>query len=151
MKASKALTVSVSFFRGRILWHFSLSKTNIAPATPDLEPILFPLWYWPIMNKHITQQDKVFETDFIGSRNPHPPPHIAHLLALSHIMPYKNYDYVLMLSLQNQLYSVDEGWALSYRYNYKHQAWLLELKRKSECWQYPGHFGLGRTELVMAN
>ena len=94
MKASKALNVSVSFFRGRILRHFSLSKTNIAPATPDLERILFPLWYWPVMNKHITQQqDKVFETDFIGSQTPPPPPHIAHLLALSHIyiykMPYK--------------------------------------------------------------
>ena len=82
MKASKALTVSVSVFRGRILWRFSLSKNNISPAAPDLELILFPLWYWPIMNAHTKQQqDKVFETDFIDSQKPDPP--FAHLLALS--------------------------------------------------------------------
>ena len=67
----KAPTVSVSVFRGRILWHFSLSKINISPAAPDLELILFPLWYWPIMNAHTKQQqDKGFETDFIDSQKP---------------------------------------------------------------------------------
>ena len=73
MKASKALTMIMPVFRGRIPWSFSLSKINIAPAAPDLELILFPLWYWPIMKTHTKQQDKVFETDFIGSQNPHPP------------------------------------------------------------------------------
>ena len=80
MKASKALTVSVSVFRGWILWHFSLSKNNISPAAPDLELILFPLWYWPIMNSHTKQQDKVFETDFNDSQKSDPP--FVHLLAL---------------------------------------------------------------------
>ena len=42
----------MSVFRGRISWHFSLSKNYISPAAPDLELILFPLWYWPIMNAH---------------------------------------------------------------------------------------------------
>ena len=84
MKASKALTVSVSVFRGWILWRFSLSKNNISPAAPDLELILFPLWYRPIMNAHTKQQqDKVFETDFIDSQKSDPP--FGHLLALSHI------------------------------------------------------------------
>ena len=74
MKASKALTVSVSIFRGRILWRFSLSKNNISPAAPDLELVLFPLWYWPIMNAHTKQQqDKVFETYFIDSQKSDPP------------------------------------------------------------------------------
>ena len=55
-------------FRGRISWRFSLSKNNISPAAPDLELILFPQWYWPIMNAHTKQQqDKVFETDFINT------------------------------------------------------------------------------------
>ena len=84
MKASKALTVSVSVFRGRISGRFSLSKNNISPAAPDLELILFPLWYWPIMNAHTKQQqDKVFEMDFIDCQKSDPP--FAHLLALSHI------------------------------------------------------------------
>ena len=84
MKESKALTVSVSIFRGRISWCFSLSKNNISPAASDLELILFPLWYWPIMNAHTKQQqDKVFETDFIDSQTLDPP--FVHLLALSHI------------------------------------------------------------------
>ena len=84
MKASKALTVSMSVFRGRIPWHFSLSEINISPAAPDLELILFPLWYWPIMNAHTEQQqDKVFEMDFIDSQKSDPP--FVHLLALSHI------------------------------------------------------------------
>ena len=70
MKASKALAVSVSVFRGRISWRFSLSKKNISPAAPDLELILFPLWYWPIMNAHTKQQqDKVFEMDFIDFKH----------------------------------------------------------------------------------
>ena len=61
--------MSVSIFRGQIPWHFSLSKNNISPAAPDLELILAPLWYWPIMNIHTKQQqDKVFETDFIDSQ-----------------------------------------------------------------------------------
>ena len=60
--------VSVSVFRGRIPWCFSLSKSNISPAAPDLEFILFPLWYWPIMNAHTKQQqDNEFETDFIDT------------------------------------------------------------------------------------
>ena len=60
MKESKALTMSVFIFRGQIPWHFSLSEINITPAAPDLELILFPLWYWPIMNAHTKQQeDKV--------------------------------------------------------------------------------------------
>ena len=58
IKASKALAVSVSIFRGRILWRFSLSKNNISPAASDLELILFPLWYWPVMNAHTKQQHK---------------------------------------------------------------------------------------------
>ena len=63
----------MSVFRGQIPWRFSISKINIAPAAPDLELILFPLWYWPIMNAHtMQQQDKMFETDFIGSQNPYP-------------------------------------------------------------------------------
>ena len=69
IKALKALTMSVSVFRGHILWLISLSKINIAPAAPDLEFILFPLWYWPTTNAHTKQQqDKVFETDFIESK-----------------------------------------------------------------------------------
>ena len=82
MKASKVLTVSVSIFRGWILWCFSFSKNNSSPAAPDLELILFPLWYWPIMNAHTKQQqDKVFEMDCIDSQKSNPP--FAHLLALS--------------------------------------------------------------------
>ena len=84
MKASKVLTVSVSVFRGRqFCGAVSLSKNNISPAAPDLELILFPLWYWPIM-KALTkqQQDKVFETDFTDSQKSEPP--FAHLLALNH-------------------------------------------------------------------
>ena len=84
MKALKALAMSVYIFRGRISWHFSRSKNNISPAAPDLELILFPLWYWQIMNTHTKQQqDKVFETDFIDSQKSDPP--FAHLLALSPI------------------------------------------------------------------
>jgi len=87
IKAPKALIVSVSIFRGWIPWRFSLSKINISPAAPDLELILFPLWYWPVMNAHTKQQqDKVFETDFTDSQKPNPP--CAHLLALSHIYIY---------------------------------------------------------------
>ena len=42
-------------------------------AAPDLELILFPLWYWLIMNAHTKQQqDKVFETDFIDSQKSDP-------------------------------------------------------------------------------
>ena len=88
MKASKALTVSVSVFRGWILWHFLLSKINISPAAPGLELILFPLWYWPIMNAHTKQQqDKVFEPDFIDTmtvKNPTP-----HLRTFWHEVIYK--------------------------------------------------------------
>ena len=84
MKALKAFTVSVSVFRSQILWLFSPFKINIAPAAPDLKFILFPLWYWPIMNAHAKQQqDKVFETDFIHSQKLNT--HDVHLLALSHI------------------------------------------------------------------
>ena len=87
MKALKALTMSVSVFRGRIPWHFSLSKNNISPAAPDLELILVPLWYWPIMNTHTKQQqDKAFETDFIDSQKSDPL--FVHLLALSHTHVY---------------------------------------------------------------
>ena len=83
MKVSKALTVSVSVFRGQISSHFSLSKNNISPAAPDLELILFPLLYWAIMNTHTKQQqDKMFETDSIDGQKSDPP--FAHLLALSH-------------------------------------------------------------------
>ena len=61
----------------------SLSKNNISPAAPDLELILFSLWYWPIMNTHTKQQqDKVFEMDFIDSQKSNPT--FAHLSALSH-------------------------------------------------------------------
>ena len=81
MKASKVLTVSVSIFRGQISWRFSLSKNIISPAAPDLELILFPLWYWPIMNAHTKQQqDKVFETDFIDGQKTDP-----HLYTFWHI------------------------------------------------------------------
>ena len=77
----KSTHVSMSVFRGRIPWCFSLSEINISPAAPDLELILFPLWYWPIMNTHThthththtKQQDKVFETDFLLTvKNPTP-------------------------------------------------------------------------------
>ena len=65
-------------FRGA--FHFQKKKS---PAAPDLELILFPLWYWPIMNAHTKQQqDKVFQKDFIDSQKSDPP--FAHLLALSH-------------------------------------------------------------------
>ena len=50
----------------------ALSKNNISPAAPDLELILFPLWYWPIMNTHTKQQDTVFETDFIDNQKSDP-------------------------------------------------------------------------------
>ena len=83
MKASKALTVSMSILRGRIWWRFSLSKINIAPAAP----CCFPFDTDQLSTHTKQQQDKVFETDFIGSQNP-PPPHDAHLLALSHIYIY---------------------------------------------------------------
>ena len=54
------------------------------PAAPDLELILFPLWYRPIMNAHTKQQqDKVFETEFIDSQKSDPP--FAHLLAQNYI------------------------------------------------------------------
>ena len=87
MKASKALTVSMSVFRGQIPWRFSLSK-NISPAAPDLELILFPLWYWAIMNTHTKQQqEKVFEMDFIDSQKSNPP--FVHILARSHIYSEK--------------------------------------------------------------
>ena len=77
--------MSMSVFRGWILWRFSLSKNNISPAASDLELILFPLWYWPIMNAYTKQQqDKVFQTDFIDSQKYDPP--FAHLLALSHFI-----------------------------------------------------------------
>ena len=82
MKASKALTVSMSVFRGQILWLFSPFKINIAPVAPDLEHILLPLWYWPIMNAHTKQQqDKVFEMDFTDSQKSDPP--FAHLLIVT--------------------------------------------------------------------
>ena len=69
----KALTVSMSVFRGWILWRFSLSKNKISPAAPDLELVLFLLWFWPIMNTHTKQQqDKLFETDFIDSQKSDP-------------------------------------------------------------------------------
>ena len=84
MKALKVLTVSMSIFRGQISWCFSLSKNNISPAAPDLELILFPQWYWPIMNTHTKQQqDKVFQTDFIDSQKSDPPPPFA----LAHNLP----------------------------------------------------------------
>ena len=73
------------FFRGLISWRFSLSKNNTSPTAPDLELVLFPLWYWPIMNTNTKQQqDKVFQTDFIDSQTSNPPS--AHLLALSHMV-----------------------------------------------------------------
>ena len=81
MKASKALTVSVSVFRGRISWRFSLSK-NISPAAPDLELILFPLWYWPIMKAHAQSNN---ETRSVWNSSQKSDPPFAHLLALSHI------------------------------------------------------------------
>ena len=66
---------------------FHFQKNNISPAAPDLELILFSLWYWPIMNAHTKQQqDKVFETDFIDSQKSDPS--FVHLLALSHIYIY---------------------------------------------------------------
>ena len=69
---------------------FHFQKNNISPAVPDLELILFPLWYWPIMHAHTKQQqDKVFETDFIDSQKSDPP--FAHLLALSHIYIHTNH------------------------------------------------------------
>ena len=79
MKASKALTVSMSVFQGlNFMALFTFKKKN-SPRAPDLELILFPLWYWPIMNTHSKQQqDKVFETDFIDSQKSNPPS--AHLL-----------------------------------------------------------------------
>ena len=78
MEASKVLTVSVSILRGRILWRFSLSKNIISPSASVLELILFPLWYWPIMNAHTKQQqDEVFQMDFIDSQKSDPPPPIC--------------------------------------------------------------------------
>ena len=63
---------------------FTFKNICIAPAASHLELVLFSLWYWPIMNAHTKQQqDKVFETDFIGSQKP--TPNDAHLLALSYI------------------------------------------------------------------
>ena len=51
----------------------ALSKINISPSAPDLELMFFPLWYWPIMNAHIKQQqDKALETDFIDSQKSTP-------------------------------------------------------------------------------
>ena len=84
MKASKALTMNMSFsgveFHGTFHFQFFFS-----PAAPDLELILFPLWYWPIMNAYTKQQqDKMFKTDFIDSRKSDPP--FAQLLSLSHIL-----------------------------------------------------------------
>ena len=77
----KVLTVSVSVFRGGISWRFHF-QFFLSQCAPDLELILFPLWYWPIMNAHTKQQqDKGLETDFIDSQKSDPP--FAHLLALS--------------------------------------------------------------------
>ena len=68
---------------------FHFQKICISPAAPDLELILFPLWYWPITNAHTKQQqDKVFETDFIDSQKSDPP--FAHLLALSLVVFYQH-------------------------------------------------------------
>ena len=65
--------MNMFIFRVQILWLFLLSKISISPAAPDLELILFPLWYWPIVNAYTTQQqDNVFEMDFIGSQKPTP-------------------------------------------------------------------------------
>ena len=109
MKASKVLTLSVSVFRGQILWHFSLSKNIISPAVPDLELILFPLWYWPIMNAHTKQQqDKVFETDFIDSQKSDPP--FAHLLALSNLHTSINYNYIFKKSSKPVFHWNKQSW-----------------------------------------
>ena len=86
MKASKVFTLSVSVFRGRISWRFSLSENNISPAVPDLELIKSHIVSTVILTNYERtytkqQQDKVFETDFIDSQKSDPP--FARLLALS--------------------------------------------------------------------
>ena len=85
MKASKALTVSVSVFRGQIPWRFSLSK-NISPAAPDLELILFLLWYWPVMNTHKATTRQCLK-QILTVKNPTPP--FGHIWALSDIYSEK--------------------------------------------------------------
>ena len=68
MYVNKSIGSTHCAFRGQNPWRFSLLKITISPAAPDLELILFPQWYWPIMNAHTKQQqDKVFETDFINT------------------------------------------------------------------------------------
>ena len=65
MKASKALNVSVSIFRGQIPWHFSLSKIGCSRFGIDIVSTV---------NAHAKlQQHKLFETDFIDSQKPDPP------------------------------------------------------------------------------
>ena len=85
MKASKALTVSVSIFRGQISWQFSLSKNNISPAASDLELILFhcnadQLWTHTQSNN----KTKCLKWILLTVKNLTPP--FAHLLARSHNM-----------------------------------------------------------------
>ena len=84
MKASKALTVSMSVFRGQIPWRFSLSK-NISPAAPDLELTLFLLW--PVMNTHKATTRQSDWNRFFDGQKPNPP--FVHILARSHIYSEK--------------------------------------------------------------
>ena len=74
-------TMSLSVFRGWIPWQFSLSKINIFPAAPDLELILYLLWYWPVMNAHTKTRQSVWNRFYWLSKSDPP---FAHLLALSH-------------------------------------------------------------------
>ena len=55
-KHRKYSTVSVSVFRGRISWHFSLSKNNISPAASDLELISHIVSTWILTNYECTHK-----------------------------------------------------------------------------------------------
>ena len=94
-------------FQGSNFVNFSLSKNNIFPAASDLELILFPLWYWPVMNAHTKQQqDKVFQTDFIDSLKSDPP--FAHLLALSHYPTSLDFFHSKIKALKKNIYPKSE-------------------------------------------
>ena len=76
MKALKVLTMSVSIkgiFSSHIPWRFLLSKNNISPADPDLELVLFSLWYWTNYEcTHKVTTSQCLKQILLTVRNPTP-------------------------------------------------------------------------------
>jgi len=65
----------VSVLRGRISWHFSISKNNISPAASEAHIVSsVVLTNYERTHKLTKQQhDKVFQTDLIDSQKSDPP------------------------------------------------------------------------------